>query len=148
MLCLYVYVLDKHRKCLKTPKRNREVSPDEIRKTIQSLNKKNSAISSCIPVNHLTESVDIYLPLLTDIINQSLKNGKFPDEFKLAEVTPLFKKADPFDKINCRPVRLLSHISQIFERIIFNQINEYIEPFLSHLQTGFRKNHNTQRCKC
>ena len=32
--------------------------------------------------------------------NDSLKRGIFPDELKLAEVTPLFKKADPFDKIN------------------------------------------------
>ena len=36
-------------------------------------------------------------------------------------------------------------MSKVFERIIFNQINEYIEPFLSNL-TGFRENHNTQHC--
>ena len=46
----------------------REVSPDEVRAIIQSLNKKKSAIISCIPVKHLNESVDIYLPLLTDVI--------------------------------------------------------------------------------
>ena len=57
---------------------------------------------------------------------------------------PLFKKADPFDKLNYRPVSLLTHISKVFERIIYNQINEYIEPFLSNILTGFRKNHNTQ----
>ena len=33
---------------------------------------------------------------------------------------------------------------KVFEIIIFNQINEYIEPFLSNLLTGFRENHNTQ----
>ena len=37
----------------------REISPDEIRKIIQFLNKKKSAISSCIPVKHLIESADI-----------------------------------------------------------------------------------------
>ena len=84
------------------------------------------------------------MPILTDIINDSIKNGVFPDELKLAEVIPLFKKADPFDKSNYRPVSLLSHMSQVFERIIYNQINEYIELFLSNLLTGFRKNHNTQ----
>ena len=42
----------------------KEVSPDEVGKIIHSLNKKKSTISSCIPVKHLTESVDIYLPLL------------------------------------------------------------------------------------
>ena len=38
---------------------------------------KKSAISSCVPVKRLTESVDIYLPFLTYIINQSLKNSIF-----------------------------------------------------------------------
>ena len=84
------------------------------------------------------------MPILTDIINNSIKNGVFPDELKLAEVIPLFKKADPFDKSNYCPVSLLSHMSKVFERIIYNQINEYIEPFLSNLLTGFRKNHNTR----
>ena len=65
---------------------------------MQSLSKKKPAINSCIPVKHLTESVDIYLPHLADSINQSLKNGIFPDELKLDEIVP--KKADPFDKIN------------------------------------------------
>ena len=88
--------------------------------------------------------MDIYLPLLTDIINDSFKRGIFPDELKLTEVIPLFKNSDPFDKTNYRPVSLLSHITKVFERVIYKQVNEYIEPFLSKVITGFRKNHNTQ----
>ena len=57
---------------------------------------------------------------------------------------PLFKKTDPFDKANYRPVSLLSHISEVFERIIYSQFNEYIEPFLPKLLTAFRKGHNAQ----
>ena len=122
----------------------KEVSSNEVKKIIKSLNTKKSALSSCIPVSMLINSVDTYLPILTDITNDSIKNGVFPDELKLAEVIPLFKKDDPFDKSNYRPVSLLSHMSKVFERIIYNQINEYIEPFSSNLLTGFRKNHNTQ----
>ena len=59
-------------------------------------------------------------------------------------MTPLFKKADPFDKVNYRPVSLLSHVSKVYERIIFNQINTYFEPYFSSFLTDFRKNHNTQ----
>ena len=115
-----------------------------MKKIIKYLNTKKYALSSCSPVSILINSIDTYLPILTDIINDSIKNGVFPDELKLAAVIPLFKKADPFDKSNYRPVSLLSHMSKVFERIIYNQINEYIEPFLSNLVTGFRKNHNTQ----
>ena len=38
-------------------------------------------------------------------------------------------------------------MSKVFERIIFNQSNECIEPFLSNLLNRFRKNHNTQHCR-
>ena len=67
-----------------------------------------------------------------------LKNGT------LAEVTPLFKKADPFDKVNYRPVSLLSHVSKSYERIIFNQIGTFFELYFSSFLTGFYKKHNTQ----
>ena len=65
--------------------------------------------------------MDIYLPLLPDIINDTLKRDIFPGELKLAEVITLFKKVDPFDKTtNYRPVSLLSHISKDFGRLIYN----------------------------
>ena len=82
-----------------------------------------------IPVIFLIGSIDIYSPLLTDVINDSLKRGIFPNE-----VIPLFKNADPCFKTKCRPVSLLSHISNVFERIIYNYVNEYI-LFLSKIQT-------------
>ena len=88
--------------------------------------------------------MDIYLSLLTDIINDSMKRGIFSNKLKLAEVIPLFKKVDPFDKTNYRPVTLLSDISKAFERIIYNQMDEYIESFLSKVLTGFCKKHNTK----
>ena len=47
----------------------------------------------------LIDSVDTYLPMFTDIINSSLRNGTIPKELKLAELTPLFKKTDPIEKV-------------------------------------------------
>ena len=120
----------------------KEVTSNRVKKVIKSLSRKKSAIRSCIPVSILIDSMDIYLPLLTDIINYSLKCGIFPYEL-VSEVIPLFKKADPFDKSNYRPVCLLSHISKIFERLIYNQNNEYVKTFQYRLLTGLRKNHNT-----
>ena len=99
--------------------------------------RKKSAISFCIPVKVLIDSVDTYLPIFTDIINSSIRNGTFPEELKSAEVTPLFKKADLFDKVNYRPVSLLSHVSKVYERIIFNQVSTYFEPYISSFHTGF-----------
>ena len=41
---------------------------------------------------------------------------------------------------------LLSHTSKIYKKILFNQINDYIEPYFSDILTGFRQNHSTQHC--
>ena len=70
-----------------------EVSSEEVKKVIKSLNKKKVAISACIPLKILVDSIDTYLPVLTDIISNSIRNGTFPDELKLAEVTPIFQKS-------------------------------------------------------
>ena len=45
------------------------------------------------------------------------------------------------------PVSLLPHLSKVFERIIYKQINEYMENKLSKFITGFRKLHETQHSK-
>ena len=65
---------------------------EEVKKVIKSLNKKKSAISSCIPVKVLIHSVDTYLLISTDIKKSSIRNGTFPEELKLAEVIPLLKR--------------------------------------------------------
>ena len=70
-----------------------EVSSKEVKKVIKSLNKKKAGISTCIPVKILIDSIDTYLPVLTYIINNSIRNGTFPDELKLAEVTPISEKS-------------------------------------------------------
>ena len=60
------------------------------------------------------------------IINQTLKTGIFPSQLKLSKVKPLFKKLDNKQLSNYRPISLLPSISKIFERVIFNQVNEYL----------------------
>ena len=68
---------------------------------------KNKAASGNIPVKTLKMIArDICVPL-TDCINSAILNGVFPDELKLADVTPLYKKSDSEDKTNHRPIRVL-----------------------------------------
>ena len=54
-------------------------------------------------------------------------------------MSPAVKKGDMFDKSNYRPISILLVISKMFERLIFYQINNYIDPYLSIYQCGFRK---------
>ena len=120
----------------------KEVSKDDVRKKIRKLNVKKSYGS--ISASILKQCVDAYLPYVTDLINYSLKESTFPEELKDSEVILVYKKLDPLKKENYRPVSLLPHVSKVFERIIYQQINTYMKDKLSKCLTGFRKSHGTQ----
>ena len=53
-----------------------------------------------IPVRILKTCVDSYISILTKILSTLLERGCFPNQLKLAEVTPVFKKEDELNKEN------------------------------------------------
>ena len=68
----------------------------------------------------------------------------FPDTLKRPDVTPIFKKGNYNEKENYRPVSMLSTFSKVFEKLLFEQINDHMQSKFSKHPTGFRKDHNTQ----
>ena len=87
----------------------------------------------------MKQSLEAYLPFLTKAINLAITECEFPDKLKKSEVIPLYKKQDPFS-----PISLLPHVSMFFERILYTQINNYMQNKLSKYVAGFRKSHGTQ----
>ena len=86
------------------------------------MNPRSTKTTSVIPTDFLKQTIDIHLPIMTEIINMSIENNCYPDDLKLAEVSLVFKKKDDLDKENYRPVSVLSHVSKVFERIMNKQI--------------------------
>ena len=74
----------------------------------------------------LQVTLDIHLSLIMEIINLSFENGCFPDDLKLAEVSPIFKKNNHLNKENYRPVSVLFNVSKVFERITYSQIDAFM----------------------
>ena len=68
----------------------------------------------------------------------------FNDILKYTDITTAFKKGDTTDKTNHRSIRTLPNLSKVFEKIIYAQINSFMEPKLSKYLTRFREKHNTQ----
>ena len=86
---------------------------------------------------------EILIPI-TNCINKCISTKSFPDEWKVADVIPVYKKENPNDKANYRPISLLPIISKIFERVPFEQIEKFSKKILSPKLYGFRKGHSTQ----
>ena len=118
------------------------VSVDDVKTVIRDL-KNNKSAGREIPIQILKES-EFAFGILTNCINKSIETGCFPDSLKAANITLIFKKDDSLDKANYRPVSILPLISKLYERLIYNQLSEYSESFLSHILCGFRKAHSTQ----
>ena len=55
------------------------------------------------------------------------ETGIFLSSLKLGNITPIFKKDDPLDKSNYRPVSILPLLSKVYERIIYNQLSQHSE---------------------
>ena len=76
-----------------------------------------------------------------------LSLSEIKQNLKHAEVSPVYEKKDHLDKENYnKPVNVLPHMSEIFERLMYKQIEEFMYSKLSHLLAGFRKYHSTQNC--
>ena len=92
----------------------------------------------------IKNAAHVYSHRLTIIFNKCIRNEKFPDILKYADITPVFKKGATTDKSNHRPINTLSNFLKIFEKLIYSQINSYMEPKLSKYLAGFCQNYETQ----
>ena len=111
------------------------------RPKVQALFCENDEINKDI----LELSIPHIKNLLIFLLNQSLLQGIFPEELKIANVVPLFKNDDSMKFNNYRPVSLLCTLSKVFEKVMYNRLISFLEreKILYEKQFGFRKKHST-----
>ena len=76
----------------------------------------------------------------------SVNQGRIPDQWREALITPLFKKGDRGKASNYHPVSLTSICCKIMEHILHSNIISHLEAnnILSDYQHGFRKNRSCE----
>ena len=57
--------------------------------------------------------------------NISLQTGVFPEEIKIARVTPIFKRGEVSDLGNYRLISVLCCFSKILEKIMYNRLYKH-----------------------
>ena len=77
---------------------------------------------------------------LNIIFRTCLRTGKFPLEWKKANIVPIHKKGDKQPVKNYRPVSLLPICGKIFERLLYNEMLDFFleNDLISPKQSGFR----------
>ena len=65
---------------------------------------------------------------LTQLLNKSVKLGKVPSQWKIANISVIFKgKGDEQDPMNYRPISVTSCLGKILGKIIFKCLFNYIQ---------------------
>ena len=74
-------------------------------------------------------------------LNECIAEKIFPTKMKLAYVTPIFEKGDKLDSTNYRPISVTPSFAKIIERLLLNQMMEYIDKhkIINKKQFGFQK---------
>jgi len=118
----------------------------EIKNIISNLGVNKASGPNSIPTSLLKEFSSLLIEPITNLINKSLTEGTFPSLFKMAQICPIYKKSDKTKCANYRPISLLSNLSKIFERIMYNRLEKYLEKhsLLYDHQFGFRKSFSTE----
>ena len=92
--------IDKIRKTYESNKKFsfQQVTEEHVRQVILNIDGSKATPVGDIPADILKVTLDIHLSLITKIINLSFENACFPDDLKLVEASPIFKKNDDLDK--------------------------------------------------
>ena len=119
---------------------NFHITITEITDILVGLNIKKAHGPHNISVNMLKlcgHHLGVPLKIIFDNI---LKTGIFPDQWKVANVTPVHKKKDKQVITNYRPISLLPILAKVFERIIFKNLYNHLisNNLITKNQSGFR----------
>ena len=121
-------------------------TPELVRKFMCKLLNKFSRSPDGIPSAVLKMlSYELCQPLYF-IFKKSLHTGTCPSIWKLADITPVFKKGDASIASNYRPISIIPAMCRLFERILVDNINHHMhsQNLFTDAQYGFVKGRSTE----
>ncbi len=104
-----------------------KVTVNMVREKIDNLRVDSAAGPDKIGPRLLQELKEAVAPPLAEIFNSSLREGKVPEDWRCANVTPIFKKGAKADPGNYRPVSLTSVCCKLLESIIKDRLLQHFD---------------------
>ena len=119
---------------------NISITESDVLKCIDKLKVNKSPGPDTISPRVLKEAKCELVKPLTLLFNTSMQSGSMPDDWKLANVTPIFKKGSKALPSNYRPISLTSVVCKMLETLIRDKLVSHLEEnyLLKNTQHGFR----------
>ena len=118
---------------------------NDIVKSLKSLRNDCSTGHDNIQVSFIKPIAEYIDSPLTFIINNLIEESKFPDQWKIARISPIPKVTNPTELKDYLPISILPILSKVYEKQVLHQITDFIETqqvYNKH-QSSYRKNHST-----
>ena len=115
------------------------ITENEVEDILKTLDVSKATGPDMINPRLLKEAASILKYPLCKLFNLSLSTHTFPSDWKLANVTPVFKKDCPSDVKNYRPISLISVVGKVLERCVYKHIHNYLLDYkiITPHQSGF-----------
>ena len=111
---------------------------DDVLKEIKTLDTAEASQQSDVATKIVKQDSDYFAEYFYENINQCILTWIFPPHLESRSNNKKLKNS----KDNYRPVSILSNVSKIYERCIYNQIQFFFYSALSKYRCGFRKGYN------
>ena len=103
------------------------IMTDKLSSTLNKMKTSHGSGHDGIASFYLKIALPVVGRSLCDLFNKSLFAGKFPEDWKIARIAPIFKSGAKDDRFNFWPISVLPFISRLFGKLIFNQFYEYLD---------------------
>ena len=113
----------------------------KVKKKLAGLRPESAPGPDGVTARFLKEHAEALAPALVILFNRSMEEGMVPEDWRCANVTPIFKKGSKGDPGNYRPVSLTSIPCRIMESCIRDSIVDHLEVngLINPSQHGFMR---------
>ena len=125
-----------------------EISEEEIIIVISTFKTSKGSGQDSIPNFFIKIAISVIARPLAFRCNSSLFQGVFPDNWKHARMSPIFKEGSTEEISNYRPISVLPFLWRLFKKLVYCRLYKYLDctGLIYRHQSGFRSLHSVASC--
>ena len=117
----------------------------ELQDTLRTMHRGRARDDNGIIVEMIREGPEVLLHAILQVFNTILTTGEIPpDSWFVSRIVVLFKKGDPTNVSNYRPISILSILYKVFNRMLCKRLSFFLVPQQSPEQAAYKKSFSVE----